>query len=193
MHGPDAGDRRDGAGGGGRARLRALGAEGRGARAPRPTRSRPTARTLLAANADRHGGGARRRASAARCSTGCCSTRRGSRGMVDGLRAIAAQPDPVGAGDGRMGPAVGAAHPPGADADRGDRGDLREPAERDRRRRRALPQGRQRRDPARRVGEPALVAGDPRRARRRARARPACRRRRSSWCRRPTGPRSARC
>ena len=114
-------------------------------------------------------------------------------GMVDGLRAIAAQPDPVGQVHRRMGPALGPAHPPGPHADRGDRGDLREPAERHRRRRRALPQGRQRGDPARRLGEPALVAGDPRRPRRRASRPRACRRPRSSWCRPPTARRSARC
>ena len=68
---------------------------------------------------------------------------------------------------------------------------LREPPERHRRRRRALPQGRQRRDPARRLGEPALEPRHPCRDRRRACARPACRRTRSSWCRRATAPRSA--
>ena len=44
------------------------------------------------------------------------------------------------------------------------RRDLREPAERHRRRRRADAQGRQRRDPARRLGQPSLVARDPCRA-----------------------------
>ena len=71
-------------------------------------------------------------------------------------------------GNGRVGPPVRAAHPPGADAHRRRRGDLREPAERDRRRGRALPQGRERGDPARRVGEPSLGAGDPCRTRGRA-------------------------
>ena len=96
-------------------------------------------------------------------------------------------------GDGGVGPALGAAHPPGADAARGGGGDLREPAERDRRRGRALPEGRERGDPARRVGEPPLGAGDPCRAGGGARGRQGCRRRRSSWCRRPTGRRWARC
>ena len=67
---------------------------------------------------------------------------------------------------------------------------LREPAERHRRCRRALPQGRQCRDPARRLGEPSLDARDPCRAGRGPCARPACRRPRSRSCRRATAPRS---
>ncbi len=85
-------------------------------------------------------------------------------GMVEGLRAIADQPDPVGSGHCGMGPAVRSAHPQGAHAPgRGGR-DLREPAERDGGRRRAVPQGGKRRDPSRRFGKPALGAADPRRA-----------------------------
>ena len=56
-------------------------------------------------------------------------------------------------------------------------------AERHRRRRRALPQGRQCRDPARRLGELPFLARDPRGLQRAACARPGCRRPRSSCCR----------
>ena len=48
-----------------------------------------------------------------------------------------------------------------ARAARRHRHHLREPAERDGRRRRAVPQGRQRRDPARRLGEPSFQPGHP--------------------------------
>ena len=62
--------------------------------------------------------------------------------------------------------------------------------ERHRRCRRALPQGRQCRDPARRLGEPSLQRARSMRRSSRACAPPACRRPRSSWCRRATAPRS---
>ena len=90
------------------------------------------------------------------------------RAMTDGLRAIADQADPVGQVIAEVGPSVGAAHSPGAHAARRDRRDLRKPAERDGRRRGALPEGGQRGDPAGRIREPALGAGDPCRPRRRA-------------------------
>ena len=79
----------------------------------------------------------------------------------------------------------------GARAARRGRRHLREPAERDRRCRRALPEGRQCRDPARRLGQLPLVARDPCRAGRGPARAPACRRTRSSSCRRATAPRSA--
>ena len=44
----------------------------------------------------RHGGRARGRASTPRCSTGCGSTRSGSRAIAAGVREIVALPDPVG-------------------------------------------------------------------------------------------------
>ena len=69
------------------------------------------------------------------------------------------------------------------DAARRHRRHLREPAERDGRRRRALPQGRQCGDPARRLGELPLLGRDPRLPRRGPRGRRACPRRRSRSCR----------
>ena len=177
--------------GGGRARL----APSRRRRTPRssppPTRSARGRDAILAANAsdmatrEREGPGrgdarpaaARRGARRAASSTGCAS--------------IADQPDPVGAGAGRMGPPHRPAHPPGPHPDRRDRRHLREPPQRDRRRRRALPQGGQCRDPARRLGEPALARARSMPASSPACARPACPRPRSSWSPPPTAPRSA--
>ena len=83
------------------------------------------------------------------------------------------------------------AHRAHARAARCCRRDLREPAERHRRCRRALPQGRQCRDPARRLGKFPLDPRHPCGAARQGLAKPACRRRRSRWCRRATAPLSA--
>ena len=80
-----------------------------------------------------------------------------------------------------------------ARAARRHRHHLREPAERDGRCRRALPQGRQRGDPARRLGEPPLGRAIHACLVARPAARPACPRPPSSSCRPPTAPRSARC
>ena len=74
-----------------------------------------------------------------------------------------------------------------------DRRDLREPPERHRRCRRALPQGRQRRDPARRLRQLPHLDGDRRRDARGARATRACPPTRSSSCRPGTAPPSAPC
>ena len=88
----------------------------------------------------------------------------------------------------RMGPAERPPHRARAHAARRRRDHLREPAERHRRRRRALPQGRQRRDPARRLGFLPFVARDPSLPRRRPDRRRTARRRPSSWCRPATAP-----
>ena len=77
-----------------------------------------------------------------------------------------------------------------ARAARRRRRDLREPPERDGGCGRALPQGRQCRDPARRLGELPFRARDPCGAGRGLARRRSCPRMRSSWCRRATAPRS---
>ena len=88
--------------------------------------------------------------------------------MADGLDVVRALPDPVGTRDGALDAAERHDHRARARAARRRRHHLRKPAERDRRCRRAVPQGRQCRDPARRLGElsaptraihAALVAG----------------------------------
>ena len=96
-------------------------------------------------------------------------------------------------GDRRMGPAERPAYRARAHAARRHRRHLREPAQRHGRRRRALPQGRQSGDPARRLGFAEFLAGDPRLPGRGAAGQPGCPRMRSSWCRPPTAPPSARC
>ena len=73
--------------------------------------------------------------------------------MAKGLRDIAALPDPVGEVTRALDAAERPAHRARAHAARRHRRHLREPAQRDGRRRRALPQVRQRGDPARRLGE----------------------------------------
>ena len=88
-------------------------------------------------------------------STGCCSTRRGSRRWPRASRRLrAARSGRHGAG--RMDAAERPRLPARARAARRHRHHLREPAQRDGRCRRAVPEGRQRRDPARRLGEPPL-------------------------------------
>ena len=107
------------------------------------------------------------------------------RAMAGGLRKVAALPDPVGeVAEGWVRPER-PARDPGAGAPRRGRRDLREPAQRDERRRRAVPQGRQRRLPARLVVRPRL---EPRRGRRCCAgppSRPACPRTPSRWWRTP--------
>ena len=83
------------------------------------------------------------------------------------------------------------AHRARARAARRRRRDLREPAQCDGGCRRALPQGRQCRDPARRFRKLPLGRRDPRRAGRGSRRKPGCQPRRSRWCRPATAPRSA--
>ena len=68
--------------------------------------------------------------------------------MAGGLRQVAGAPRPGGRGARRLGAAQRPAHPPGAGAARRRRHHLREPAERDLRRRRPLPEVGQRRLPA---------------------------------------------
>ncbi len=102
--------------------------------------------------------------------------------MAQGLRDVAALPDPVGEVRARLHPAERAGDPPGPGAVRRRRDDLRGPPERDRRRRRARAQERQRRAAAR-VGLGVRVQLRARRRARRARPRrPACRATRSSSC-----------
>ena len=154
---------------------------GRATRAERdPRRQSPT----IVAEAKRAGD--RRR----RCSTGWCSTRSGSKRWRTGLEDIAALPDPVGRVLARW------TRPNGLDIARvsvplgvigiiyesrpnvtADAGGL-------------CLQIRQCRDPARRLGELSFLARARRRAAPRARAPPACRRTRSSWCRPATARRS---
>ena len=74
--------------------------------------------------------------------------------MAKGLEEIAALPDPVGSVIARVEAAQRPRHRARARAARRRRHHLREPPQRDGRRRRAVPQGRQRRDPARRLGQP---------------------------------------
>ena len=80
--------------------------------------------------------------------------------MAKGLEEIAALPDPVGSVIARWTAAQRARHRARARAARRRRHHLREPPQRDGRRRRAVPQGRQRRDPARRLGQPSLEPRD---------------------------------
>ena len=87
--------------------------------------------------------------------------------MADGLRQVAALPDPVGEVlDGWVRP-NGSAHRARAGAARRRRHHLREPAQRHLRRRRAVPQVGQRSVPARLVGRRAVQPGDRGRAARR--------------------------
>ena len=81
-------------------------------------------------------------------------------GRVDGRRGRAGgRPRrPARPPAGRVGAAQRASHPPGLGADRRHRDHLRIAAQRDRRRRRALPDGGERGDPARRLRELALLA-----------------------------------
>ena len=116
---------------------------------------------------------------------------RGSRAMADAVREVADLPDPVGEVDARRERAQRA---------RGSRAcasrsgviaiDLRVAPQRHHRRRGALPQDRQRGDPARRLGgdplQPRARRGDRRGRSRRA----ACRRRRCRSCRPPSARRS---
>ena len=111
--------------------------------------------------------------------------------MAQGLRDIAALPDPVG-------DVIAAwTRPNGLQISRvrmplGVIGIIyRSAAQRDRRCRRALPQVRQRRDPARRLGQLSHLARDLPTRWSKASPPPACRRMRSSSCRPPTAPRSA--
>ena len=113
--------------------------------------------------------------------------------MVEGLRAIAGQADPVGQVMAEWDRPSGLHIRRVQHAHRGDRGHLREPAERDRRRRGALSEGRAtRRSCAAARRACALRRRSTRRSSRGWRRR-GCRRRRSSSCPRPTAPRSARC
>ena len=111
--------------------------------------------------------------------------------MAKGLEEIAALPDPVGSVIAALDAAERARDRARARAARRDRHHLREPAERDGRCRRAVPQGRQRRDPARRLGEPPLEPGHPGLPGARPAPRRACPRPPSSWCRPPTARPSA--
>ena len=87
--------------------------------------------------------------------------------MAAGLEAVAALADPVGDEIARWSAPQRPRHRARAGPARGDRDHLRIPPQRHRGRRRALPQGRQRGDPARRLGELPLLARDPRLPRRR--------------------------
>ena len=78
-----------------------------------------------------------------------------------------------------------------ARAARRHRHHLREPPQRHRRRRRAVPEGRQCRDPARRLRQSTARTAPSTPRWSKACARPACRRPRSSSCRRATAPPSA--
>ena len=103
--------------------------------------------------------------------------------MARGLEDIAALPDPLARTLADWTRPNGLRIPAHRDADRRDRHDLREPPECRRGRGGAVPEIRQRGDPARRVGEHAQRAGDQcgaarRAARRRARPRRQCRSRR---------------
>ncbi len=112
--------------------------------------------------------------------------------MADGLQEIAALPDPVGE---ITRPALPPhRHPGGQDARAAGRGrdHLRIAPERDRRRRGPVPQGRQRDDPARRLGGAAQQPGDRRvRASRTARSGPARARGAGDRHRRPRGGRAS--
>ena len=81
--------------------------------------------------------------------------------MAKGLEEIAALPDPVGTVLAEVDAAERPEDRARARAAGRHRHHLREPAERDGRRRRAVPQGRQRGDPARRLGQPPLQPRDP--------------------------------
>ena len=82
-------------------------------------------------------------------------------GMAKGLEEIAALPDPVGSRARAMDAAQRPRDRARARAARRHRHHLREPAQRDGRRRRAVPQGRQRGDPARRLGQPSFQPRHP--------------------------------
>ena len=110
--------------------------------------------------------------------------------MADGLDVVRALPDPVGVVIDELEAAERHDDRARARAARRHRRDLRKPAQRHGRRRRAVPQSRQRGDPARRFGEFSFGARDPCRAGRRACAKPDCPRMRSRSCRRATAPRS---
>ena len=161
---------------------RALAAMAKAVRRARPRSSPPTPRTwrrrsprgATAAFLDRLD--ARRQA------------RRGDGGRTRGR--------PQAQGSGRHGHGVLAAaerhaHRARARAARRRRRDLREPAQRHRRCRRALPQGRQCRDPARRLGKLPLRARHPCRAGRGPRRSRPAGGRDLRWCRRATALRSA--
>ena len=79
-------------------------------------------------------------------------------GMATGVEQVAALDDPLGRLLGEWQAAQRAPHPPGFGADRRHRDHLRIAAQRDRRCRCALPHGRERGDPARRLRELPLVA-----------------------------------
>ena len=116
-------------------------------------------------------------ASAARCSTGWRSTRSGSKRSRRGWRTSPTLPDPVGRVLAEWTRPNGLKISRRPRAARRHRHHLREPAQRDRRRRRPRAQVRQCRDPARRLGElPFLARAGRGAARRAARRRPAGRR-----------------
>ena len=100
-------------------------------------------------------------ASPAPSSTGWRSTQRGSRPSPPVSRSCAALKDPVGAVTESWTRPNGMTDRARAGAARRHRHHLRKPAERDRRCRRALPEVRQCRDPARRLGQPALQPRHP--------------------------------
>ena len=104
---------------------------GGGARDPRGQRE-PTSRPLLPP------------APRSTCSTGCASTRSRVEGMAQGLRDVAALPDPVGEVGARLHPGQRPGAAAGAGAVRRGRHHLRGPAQRHRGRRRHLPEERQR-------------------------------------------------
>ncbi len=83
-------------------------------------------------------------------------------GIATSLRAVADQADPVGEVIAEWDMPSRPAYPAGAHAAGRDRRDLREPPQRDRRCRRAVPEGGQRGDPARRLGKLPFQPGDPR-------------------------------
>ena len=113
--------------------------------------------------------------------------------MARGLEEVAALPDPIGTVIAAVDAAERACDPARARAARGHRHHLREPAQRDRRCRRAVPEVRQCGDPARRLGERPLERGDPCLPGGGAAGGGPAAPRRSSWCPPPIVPRSARC
>ena len=113
--------------------------------------------------------------------------------MAAGLEQVADLPDPVGATIAEWDRPNGLPDRARARAAGRDRHHLREPAERHRRCRRTVPEGRQRGDPARRVGEFPFLPRDRRRRPTRDRRGWPAGGRASSWCRPPTGPRWASC
>ena len=114
-------------------------------------------------------------------------------GVAAAVESVAALPDPVGPGERDLRAAQRALDRAGRDAARRHRRDLRKPSERDRGCRGALPQGRQRGDSPRWLGElQDLARAGGRDAARLGGGRPAARRR-SASCRPGTGQPSARC